>query len=81
MTYAEVHKDVYKNELGLIALRFRRPPAIGKFTGAKVATRLGEVNFTVFFFSIECMTEYSTNFIDFLNDYYCVTQYFSFCVV
>jgi|TARA_B110000208_G_scaffold53598_1_gene70252 hypothetical protein len=27
------------------------------------------------------MTEYSTNFIDFLNDYYCVTQYFSLCVV
>jgi hypothetical protein len=52
MTYAEVHKDVYKNELGLIALRFRRPPAIGKFTGAKVATRLGEVNFYSVVFSL-----------------------------
>lgn len=44
MTYSEVHADVYKNELGLVALRFRRPPAKGlpPFTGGKIATRLGE---------------------------------------
>jgi hypothetical protein len=44
MTYSEVHSDVYKNELGLVALRFRRPPAEGltPFTGGQIATRLGE---------------------------------------